>query len=118
MPGMTLVRFVALIAIAGLALGRPSTGIAVGQSSGFGCDDFLTRATAQAQLDMDPSDPYDLDADGNGIACDEPGAQVASEREVAERTPLPLDARLGGTLESWQAELGLPVEQDGEHADL
>lgn len=25
---------------------------------------------AQAYLDQDPSDPYDLDADGDGIACD------------------------------------------------
>ncbi|MFM9106051.1 MAG: hypothetical protein ACKOWF_05055 [Chloroflexota bacterium] len=35
------------------------------------CIDFATREDAQAVLDADPSDPYNLDEDGDGIACAE-----------------------------------------------
>jgi hypothetical protein len=91
---------------------------AAAQESSFTCVDFITQTAAQAHLDQDPRDPYGLDPDGNGIACDEPGAQVALGREIAEVARLPLGARLGGTLESWVAEFGTPVEQKGEHADL
>ena len=115
---MTLVRFVALIAVAGFALGGPSLDITVAQDSGFGCKDFLTPEATQAQLAMDPSDPYGLDPNGNGIACDEPGAQVALKSEIVEVLRPPLDARLGGTFESWEAEFGPPVEQDGEDGRL
>ena len=69
-------------------------------------------------LDMDPSDPFGLDTDENGIACDEPGAQVASDRDGAGEAQSPLDARLGSTLESWEAEFGPPVEREGDTADL
>ena len=44
------------------------------------CPDFATQAEAQAVLDQDPTDPERLDADGDGIACEdgEEGAQVAA----------------------------------------
>lgn len=35
------------------------------------CADFVSRAEAQAVLDADPGDPYGLDADGDGVACEE-----------------------------------------------
>lgn len=35
------------------------------------CADFATQADAQAALDADPSDPENLDADDDGIACEE-----------------------------------------------
>lgn len=35
------------------------------------CDDFATQAEAQATLDADPSDPNNLDADDDGIACED-----------------------------------------------
>jgi hypothetical protein len=35
------------------------------------CSDFSTQAEAQAELDRDTSDPYNLDADNDGIACEE-----------------------------------------------
>ena len=35
------------------------------------CDDFATQADAQQALDADPSDPYGLDPDGNGVACED-----------------------------------------------
>ncbi len=34
------------------------------------CNDFPTRADAQAAYDIDPSDPYDLDGDNNGTPCE------------------------------------------------
>jgi len=46
----------------------PSTG---GEEDTFDCTDFTDQAIAQAILDSDPSDPHNLDPDGNGIACDE-----------------------------------------------
>lgn len=33
-------------------------------------EDFDTQEEAQAVLDADPSDPHDLDRDGDGIACE------------------------------------------------
>ena len=35
------------------------------------CDDFATQAEAQAEYAADPSDPNGLDADGDGVACEE-----------------------------------------------
>jgi hypothetical protein len=37
----------------------------------FNCADFSTQAEAQAVYDQDPSDPNFLDADDDGIACEE-----------------------------------------------
>lgn len=37
------------------------------------CDDFATQADAQAVYDADPSDPNRLDADDDGIPCEEDG---------------------------------------------
>jgi hypothetical protein len=34
------------------------------------CTDFLSQAEAQAALRADPSDPWDLDRDRDGIACE------------------------------------------------
>ncbi len=42
-----------------------------GQTSDLDCADFGSREEAQAALDADPADPSDLDADGDGIACEE-----------------------------------------------
>jgi hypothetical protein len=33
------------------------------------CEDFLNQEEAQRVLDFDPSDPFDLDRDNNGVAC-------------------------------------------------
>jgi len=35
------------------------------------CADFATQEEAQAEYDRDTSDPYGLDADSDGIACEE-----------------------------------------------
>lgn len=36
----------------------------------YDCADFGTRAAAQAVLDSDRSDPYRLDGDNDGAACE------------------------------------------------
>lgn len=36
------------------------------------CANFLDQPDAQVVLDADPSDPFNLDRDGNGIPCEEP----------------------------------------------
>ena len=82
------------------------------QDNGWGCDDYADQAAAQSELVRDPSDPYGLDPDGNGVACDhEPTADAEAEAH-------PLDARIGGTIESWEAEYGPPIKGEGEAADL
>ena len=40
-------------------------------SDPFDCADFTTQEEAQAEYDLDPSDPSGLDGDSDGIACEE-----------------------------------------------
>ena len=40
-------------------------------SDPFDCADFATQEEAQAEYDSDPTDPSGLDADSDGIACEE-----------------------------------------------
>jgi hypothetical protein len=42
------------------------------------CADFATQQEAQAELERDPSDPHNLDADNDGIACEEPDSAETS----------------------------------------
>lgn len=54
--------------------GAGSGGMGSGDSTGdLDCANFATQAEAQAVYDQDPSDPNGLDADNDGIACEEPG---------------------------------------------
>ena len=39
----------------------------------YDCSDFTYQEDAQTVYDRDPSDPYGLDADNDGIACEELG---------------------------------------------
>ena len=74
------------------------------QGDDLNCEDFGSREEAQAVLDADASDPNGLDADGDGLACnevisapptlaDEPSAQYQTPQspsvEVAPVTPPP-----------------------------
>ena len=44
------------------------------------CDDFEYQEDAQRVYDLDPSDPYGLDADNDGIACeDRPDRPTSAE---------------------------------------
>lgn len=42
-----------------------------GADGGFNCVDFPDQESAQLFLDSDPSDPEGLDADGDGLACED-----------------------------------------------
>ena len=54
------------------------------------CSDFATQAEAQAALAEDPTDPYGLDEDFDGIACEEtfPGS-VPEDNQSSEFAPEP-----------------------------
>src|ERR671918_3106118 len=68
---------------------------ALAQADQYDCASFGSQASAQVELDRDPSDPNNLDADGNGKACDDydygtSGSVVAST--PAPGTPAPSSA--------------------------
>jgi len=48
-----------------------TVGGALAQEDQFDCASFGSQESAQAELDRDPSDPSNLDADDDGIACEE-----------------------------------------------
>lgn len=48
----------------GADVGSPTTDL-------FNCVDFATQADAQATLHSDPTDPHNLDADNDGLACED-----------------------------------------------
>src|SRR5688500_1776680 len=50
-----------------IALGLPPSAAAQDR---YDCGDFATHAEAQAVLDAEPSDPYGLDGDHDGDACE------------------------------------------------
>lgn len=51
------------------------------------CDDFTSTRAAQAVLDADPSLAADLDADGDGVACNEDESSSSSSNADDEETP-------------------------------
>jgi hypothetical protein len=67
---------VGLVLVAGLVLRGTYEQIiypskpAVAQADQYDCASFGSQESAQVELDRDPSDPNNLDSDGNGIACD------------------------------------------------
>ncbi len=68
---------------------------AVAQADQYDCASFGSRGSAQVELDSDPSDPNNLDSDGNGIACDDyaygtSGSVAASS--VSPSSPSPSSA--------------------------
>jgi hypothetical protein len=44
------------------------------------CSDYATQPAAQARLDADPTDPWNLDVDNDGIACEELASSVVVPR--------------------------------------
>lgn len=53
------------------------------ESTDLDCDDFATQQEAQAEYDADPSDPNGLDADSDGIACEENAGGGATDDDGA-----------------------------------
>jgi hypothetical protein len=54
----------------------------------YDCDDFTYQEEAQRVYDRDPSDPYGLDADDDGIACEElPHRPTSAGDQYSPATP-------------------------------
>lgn len=65
------------------------------------CADFETQEEAQAELEADPSDPHGLDADSDGIACENlpsAGGQDGDDKPGLPQTGSPLPLLVGGGL--------------------
>jgi hypothetical protein len=60
---------------------------AVAQADQYDCASFGSQESAQVELDSDPSDPNNLDSDGNGRACDD--YPYGTSGSVAASTPAP-----------------------------
>jgi len=62
------------------------------------CDDFETQGEAQAELEADPSDPNNLDFDGDGVACEElaGGAETVPPADEGDELPVPDRIETGG----------------------
>ena len=52
------------------ASASPEASSSSAPSADMDCSDFSTQGAAQAALDADPSDPNNLDSDGDGTACE------------------------------------------------
>jgi hypothetical protein len=87
---------VGLVLVAGFVLrgtyeqivypGKP----AEAQADQYDCASFGSQQSAQVELDSDPSDPNNLDSDGNGIACDDyPYGGSVSATSVSPSTAAP-----------------------------
>lgn len=78
-PFPACVVFAALLALGAVA--RLPTPIVAAAQRDLDCRDFPNQAAAQAELRRDPSDPHQLDADRDGIACE-------SSRCPCDKTPV------------------------------
>ena len=54
------------------AMASPQSDVARSDDGDLSCSDFASQAGAQAAFDADPSDPYGLDLDLDGVACETP----------------------------------------------
>jgi hypothetical protein len=62
---------------------------AAAQANQYDCASFGSQQSAQAELERDPSDPNDLDPDGNGRACDDYDYGSNSTDPTATSSPAP-----------------------------
>jgi Excalibur calcium-binding domain len=53
----------------------------------FDCADFDSQKEAQTELDRDPSDPSNLDADNDGVACAYPYGDGGANDQDPTNTP-------------------------------
>ena len=77
---------VVLLVIGGTLIAAPT---ALAQAGDQDCADFSSQAAAQAHLEADPSDPDGLDADNDGVACENfaYGSQGATDGAEAGALP-------------------------------
>jgi hypothetical protein len=76
--------------------------VARAQENNLNCADFSSQAEAQAELDSDPSDPNNLDADNDGQACEDLTTMVAKlaagqPEETSQGTTRPEETSSGTT---------------------
>jgi hypothetical protein len=76
------------------------------------CADFATQAEAQAEYDADPSDPNGLDADDDGIACEELSGASETDDATAEETNEANARAETGSAGAFRCELFLRVVRD------
>ena len=93
--------FPILAALGLLAVAAP-TASAASSTDRLNCSDFVSQAAAQANLRANPSDPNRLDADNDGIACENNRAPF--DRTPVKRTTLTTGTGTGTT----QAQTGTP----------
>ncbi len=74
---LTSLCFVVAVVFAPAALAQQS-------KQSIDCDDFASQAVAQMLLDHKPSDPFGLDADGDGTACEDFFGATASPTSTAQ----------------------------------
>jgi hypothetical protein len=67
-------------------MASPQPDTARSDEADLSCSDFASQAEAQAAFDADPSDPYGLDLDLDGVACETPFVVPAA-------TPEPVNGR-------------------------
>lgn len=80
--------YLAMVSIAAVLVFAPA---ALAQSGDLYCTHFATQEAPQAILDAHPSglDMYGLDADGDGVACEDLGGEMQEDETAAAATPLP-----------------------------
>ncbi|TQJ85933.1 excalibur calcium-binding domain-containing protein [Streptomyces sp. SLBN-31] len=93
-------RTLSTAALALVATVGPAAAVAHAQNN-FNCPDFAFQEDAQAVFNSDPSDPNRLDADNDGIACEDlPHRSTATATATAAATVVPqrgVNAGLGGS---------------------
>ena len=83
------------------AMSFPMAGVAAAQDRD--CEDFPTQAAAQEEYNRNPADPYDLDRDNDGRACEalsRGGTTVIIYEDNSDRAPTPtngVETGAGGT---------------------
>jgi Excalibur calcium-binding domain len=63
-------RRIMLLLAAAIVVVLTAAPAAFAQANDQDCKDFPSQASAQAHLEADPSDPDNLDADDDGLACE------------------------------------------------
>lgn len=99
-------RFLLLAAMASLALLLLAAPAALAQDGDLTCAAFANQETAQAIVDANPNDIYDLDADGNGVACEDAGTGTAEDGTLA---PFATGAQGSAAPETLADTGGLPL---------
>ena len=120
---MPKLMVVGLVLVAGLVsrvtyeqLVHPSKPAAA-QANQRDCSGFGSQEAAQAALERDPSDPNDLDPDGDGRACDDYayGTNTANNASPSSASPKPRPRQTHDLLDAGGPTNGpVPLMPDGD----